>query len=110
MATARKGVADWLGRFTSYLDVVMVVSDPVTAGKGSDELRQVAREVVRVTDDWAGMGLAMRKPFDIHHPTFAHLLEELAQRADLEWPRPAGYANWGSVFAELVRQADIAHT
>jgi hypothetical protein len=110
MATAPKRVADWLGRFTRYLDVVMVVSDPVTAGRGSDELRQVAREVVRVTDDWAGMGLATRKPFDIHHPTFAHLLQELAQRADLEWPRPAGYADWAAVFDELLRQADMAHT
>jgi|GEM_PF-6787851 len=110
MATARKRVADWLGHFTSYLDVVMVVSDPVTAGTGSDELRQVAREVVRVTDDWAGMGLATRKPFDIHHPTFAHLLEEAAKRAQAEWPAPDGYPGWAAVFAELLRQADMAHT
>jgi hypothetical protein len=106
MATAKKA-RSWLASFTGYLSVVMVIADQVSAGRGSDELRQVAREAVRVTDEWANLAPSA-SALDPHNEVFLTLMLEAAKRANLEWPQPTGYAGWGAVFAELVRQADKA--
>jgi len=109
MATAPKRWSDWLFRHGAYLDAVAAISAPVMALRGSDELRHIARAVVETTDEWAGV-IPAPHPFDVRRPVFARLVEEAAKRADAEWPSPDGFADWASAFAELVRQADMAHT
>jgi hypothetical protein len=105
--TARRRASDWVFTHGAYLDAVAVISAPALSLQGSDELRAVVREVLRCTDEWAGV-IPVAMAYDIHDPVFLRLLLTVAERANAEWPAPAGYGGWGAVLAELVRQADKA--
>jgi hypothetical protein len=109
MATARKRWTSWLTRHSQYLNVVMTISDPVTAGRGSEELRFYACQAVKSCDEWAGV-IPTPYPLDVRDETFAVFVAEIARCAEREWPKPQGYPDWAAAFGELVQRACEAHT